>query len=99
MPSGGTLPTAVRAIPSLNGLRAVAIGIVFLGHTGLPTFIKASTGVTIFFFLSGYLITTLLRKEADKRGTISIKDFYLRRVLRICPPLYIVLVIAIVLTL
>jgi peptidoglycan/LPS O-acetylase OafA/YrhL len=47
------------------------------------------TGVSIFFFLSGYLITTLLRREFERDGSISIKNFYIRRVLRIFPPLYI----------
>jgi peptidoglycan/LPS O-acetylase OafA/YrhL len=86
-------------IPSLDGLRALAIAIVIWGHAELPMLIKGSTGVTIFFFLSGYLITTLLRMEADKRGRISIRDFYLRRVCRIFPPLYIVLALAIVFSL
>jgi peptidoglycan/LPS O-acetylase OafA/YrhL len=48
-------------------------------------------GVTVFFFLSGYLITTLLRLEAEETGTISFSLFYLRRALRILPPFYIVL--------
>lgn len=78
-------------IPSLDGLRAVAIAIVLWGHAGFPTLIRESTGVTVFFFLSGYLITTLMRAEADKRGRVSLKNFYLRRVLRIFPSLYLVL--------
>jgi peptidoglycan/LPS O-acetylase OafA/YrhL len=48
----------------------------------------------VFFFLSGYLITTLLRIEHDRTGAISLKGFYLRRVLRIFPPYYVVLLIA-----
>lgn len=86
-------------IPSLDGLRAVAIVIVLWGHAGFPTLIRESTGVTIFFFLSGYLITTLMRAEADKRGEVSLKNFYLRRVLRIFPSLFIVLAAAVVLSL
>jgi peptidoglycan/LPS O-acetylase OafA/YrhL len=50
-------------------------------------------GVTIFFFLSGYLITTLLRQEYEQRGAISFSKFYLRRIYRIIPPLYIVLLL------
>ncbi|MTD15828.1 acyltransferase family protein [Nakamurella sp. YIM 132087] len=88
-----------QQIPSLDGLRALAIGIVVWGHAGLPQYIVGSTGVTIFFFLSGYLITTLLRREAERTGTISIRDFYLRRTFRILPPLYVVLVAAIVMSL
>jgi peptidoglycan/LPS O-acetylase OafA/YrhL len=55
-------------------------------------------GVTVFFFLSGYLITTLLRIEFAKTGTISLRAFYLRRAFRILPPLYLILIIAILLT-
>jgi len=98
MRSGGST-VRVGLIPSLNGIRALAILIVIWGHAELPLLIKGSTGVTIFFFLSGYLITSLLRVEADRRGGVSIKDFYLRRVFRIFPPLYIVLGVAVVLSL
>ena len=51
-------------------------------------------GVTIFFFLSGYLITTLLRRENDQNGRISMTRFYARRVLRILPPFYLAIGIA-----
>ena len=54
----------------------------------------AAFGVTVFFFLSGYLITTLLRQELESNGRISIRQFYLRRVLRILPPFYLVLATA-----
>lgn len=84
-------------IPSLNGLRAVSIIIVIWAHAGLPG-IAGSLGVTVFFFISGYLITTLLRAEADRFGRISVGDFFLRRVLRIFPSLYIVLGIGVVLS-
>jgi peptidoglycan/LPS O-acetylase OafA/YrhL len=47
-------------IPSLDGWRAVAILIVFLGHTGLGNIFPGGFGITIFFFLSGYLITSLM---------------------------------------
>ena len=85
-------------IPSLTGIRAVAVMVVFMGHSGVP-YSAAPLGVTVFFFLSGYLITTLLRKEFDRSGTISLRGFYLRRAFRILPPLYIVLILADLLTL
>lgn len=79
-------------IPSLDGIRAVAVLLVFVGHSDrLPHPVRGSLGVTMFFFLSGYLITTLLRMEHDRHGWISLKAFYLRRALRIFPPLYLVL--------
>jgi peptidoglycan/LPS O-acetylase OafA/YrhL len=80
-------------IPSLDGIRALAALIVFVSHAGLQDAIPGGFGVTIFFFLSGYLITTLLRQEYEQRGAISLSSFYLRRICRIIPPLYIVLLL------
>lgn len=74
-------------IPSLDGVRAAAVLIVFIGHSHVaPGRWPGHVGVTIFFFLSGYLITTLLRREREKTGRISLPKFYLRRLLRIQPP-------------
>lgn len=81
-------------IPSLDGIRAVAVLIVFLSHVGLK-YIPGGLGVTIFFFLSGYLITTLLRREHERSNRIDFKKFYMRRVLRIFPPFYLVLLLAV----
>ncbi len=99
IPSPGSNPEALSGvnahskfyIPSLDGIRTVAFVVVFLSHTGLAKVFPGSFGVTIFFFLSGYLITTLLRQEYDRYGTINFKLFYLRRILRIWPPFYLVL--------
>jgi peptidoglycan/LPS O-acetylase OafA/YrhL len=85
-------------IPSLDGLRAVAFLIVFVAHAGLEKYVPGYFGLTVFFFLSGYLITTLLRIEYDHWGGISLRQFYLRRILRIFPPFYLVLGIASALT-
>lgn len=77
-------------IPSLDGVRAVAVLTVFIGHgftIGGPW--PGDVGVTIFFFLSGFLITTLLRREYARAGRIALGKFYLRRALRILPPAYI----------
>ena len=78
-------------IPSLDGIRASAAFIVFVSHAGRGELIPGLFGVTIFFFLSGYLITTLLRMEYERYRRISLKNFYWRRVFRILPPMYIVL--------
>jgi peptidoglycan/LPS O-acetylase OafA/YrhL len=59
---------------------------VFVAHSWAPQL--GVFGVSIFFFLSGFLITTLLRMENDKFGTISLRNFYWRRMLRIFPPFY-----------
>jgi peptidoglycan/LPS O-acetylase OafA/YrhL len=106
---GATIPKEKRAakggdhfyIPSLDGIRAVACLIVFFGHAfpeRMLRIIPAGFGVTVFFVLSGFLITTLLRKEFDATADVSLKHFYLRRVLRILPPFYIVLVVTTILT-
>lgn len=81
-------------IPSLDGIRAASFLIVFLSHAGLDEFVPGSFGLTLFFFLSGYLITTLMRIEYDRTGGVSLRQFYLRRGLRILPPFYLVLVAA-----
>jgi peptidoglycan/LPS O-acetylase OafA/YrhL len=87
-------------IPSLDGLRALSIFLVLALHT-IQRFsfnhpvsrlwyaiFDGGTGVFIFFVISGYLITTLLLNEQQKRGSISMRGFYLRRAMRILPPLY-----------
>ena len=84
-------------IPSLDGIRAVSFMLVFVAHCGLEHIIPGGLGVTVFFFLSGYLITTLLRTEVTKTGGINLRDFYMRRILRILPPFYITLLLAVLL--
>lgn len=78
-------------IPSLNGIRALAFGLVFLSHAGLEHIVPGRFGVMVFFVLSGYLITTLLLREQDKTGRIALRNFYIRRILRLLPPLVVVL--------
>jgi peptidoglycan/LPS O-acetylase OafA/YrhL len=85
---------ATGAIPSLDGIRAVAVTLVFFAHSGLEKLIPGGLGVTIFFVLSGYLITTLMRTEYARSGAISYRNFYLRRLLRLLPPLFIVVAAA-----
>jgi peptidoglycan/LPS O-acetylase OafA/YrhL len=81
-------------IPSLDGIRAISFMIVFGSHVFGGTLIPGDLGVTVFFFLSGFLITTLLRVEFEKRGEISLRRFWLRRALRILPPVYVVVGVA-----
>jgi peptidoglycan/LPS O-acetylase OafA/YrhL len=88
-------------IPSLDGLRAISIALVLYAHwgvTGSVPFLQrlpmaqfeywGSLGVSIFFVISGFLITTLLVNEKQKTSTVSLKNFYIRRVLRIFPAYY-----------
>jgi peptidoglycan/LPS O-acetylase OafA/YrhL len=81
---------APRTIPSLNGVRAMSFLIVFVAHAGLDWIVPGRFGVDIFFLLSGYLITTLLIRERAKTGSISLRLFYIRRALRIFPPMYVI---------
>ena len=80
-----------KHINCLDGIRAIAFLIVFVSHAGLQERIPGAFGVMIFFFLSGYLITSLLRLEWENSRRISRKNFYIRRACRILPPLYLVL--------
>jgi len=78
-------------IPSLDGLRAISISLVVVGHWAELRYHSdvagafANLGVRIFFIISGYLITTLLLKEHTKTSTIGLKEFYIRRAYRILP--------------
>ena len=74
-------------LPALDGLRAVAVALVILYHAGWK--VPGGLGVLVFFVLSGFLITWLMLKEADGYGTVSLKQFYIRRSLRIFPAFYV----------
>jgi peptidoglycan/LPS O-acetylase OafA/YrhL len=85
--------------PSLNGLRGISIIMVVMAHLRLSnhpaymTFFNGFLGVNIFFVLSGFLITTLCIKEKNLTGTLSLKQFYIRRILRIFPVAYLFLAV------
>ena len=72
-------------IPSLDGLRALSIVIVMLSHFGFAKIVPGLLGVTIFFVISGYLITGLLLDESARTGRIDIRSFYIRRGIRLYP--------------
>lgn len=73
--------------PALDGLRAVAVVLVFLFHARLPGFEAGFLGVDVFFVLSGYLITTILLAEIDRTGSVNWRRFVLRRLWRLAPAL------------
>lgn len=81
-----------RNFAALDGLRAVAVFLVFGFHFGGPSWDKFSgwLGVHAFFVLSGFLITTLLLRERDATGTVSLRAFYIRRAARILPLYFLV---------
>jgi peptidoglycan/LPS O-acetylase OafA/YrhL len=96
-------------IPSLDGLRAISIGMVLAAHVvgSIPvlknrpllayTIFNGNRGVSVFFVISGFLITSLLLKEEQVTGKILVKDFYIRRVFRILPPFWVFLAVVAVL--
>ncbi|MEO6090544.1 MAG: acyltransferase [Umezawaea sp.] len=90
---------SMRRLPALDGLRAVAALMVVAFHFGGPswTWLSGWLGVHVFFVLSGFLITTLSLREEDRKGHVSLRDFYLRRVFRIFPAYYVVLAISVAL--
>jgi peptidoglycan/LPS O-acetylase OafA/YrhL len=97
-----------RHIPSLDGLRGIAIALVLLSHLAGARFFLSNKalawagdvgnlGVRLFFVISGFLITRLLLIEIDRNQRISLKAFYIRRVLRIFPAFYVFIACATVL--
>lgn len=94
------IPSRNNRLPALDGLRAISISVVLLGHAsrteGFPEvvrnlikhFVIADLGVTIFFAISGFLITHLILQEYERLGRFSLKNFYVRRMLRIFPVYY-----------
>jgi peptidoglycan/LPS O-acetylase OafA/YrhL len=72
-------------VPELDGLRGIAILAVMGFHSRVSFLAGGHIGVDIFFVLSGFLITTLLIQEFDESGSISLSNFYIRRVLRLGP--------------
>ncbi|MEO7649704.1 MAG: acyltransferase, partial [Bryobacteraceae bacterium] len=104
--------TPGKRIPSLDGLRALSIVFVIICHmldlhrqrplnpidpyNYLLTF--GGLGVEIFFVISGFLITTLLLREAEDSGSFSLWRFYVRRFFRIVPPFYVFLAVVAIAT-
>ena len=80
-------------IPALDGIRAFAVMLVIVAHSGFEHILPAGFGVTVFFFISGFLITRLLLAESQNSGTVDIKNFYIRRFIRLIPALYFMLII------
>jgi peptidoglycan/LPS O-acetylase OafA/YrhL len=85
-------------VPSLDGLRAISILLVVLAHFVTPT-IPGGLGVTVFFFISGFLIARLLFAESKLTNNVNLPAFYLRRFLRLYPVIlvYVVFVVAVAL--
>ena len=77
-------------IPSLDGIRALSVLAVIVYHANKLWLPGGFLGVEVFFVISGYLITLLLLAESEKNGTVSLKEFWLRRARRLLPALWVV---------
>ena len=78
-------PVKMGYQPALDGLRAVAVAAVLLFHLGVSWMPGGYLGVSVFFTLSGFLITTLLIRERVATGGIDSRAFYTRRLRRLMP--------------
>jgi len=77
--------TTIPFRPDIEGLRALAVGLVIASHAELPFLRGGFVGVDVFFVLSGYLITSLLMQEISSSGTVNLARFYARRARRLLP--------------
>ncbi|MEM1333377.1 MAG: acyltransferase family protein [Actinomycetota bacterium] len=97
----GTASTPARTIayqPALDGVRALAVAAVLLFHAEVPGFDGGYLGVSVFFTLSGYLITSLLAAEMERDGRIALGSFYARRARRLVPASLLVVVLVVMAT-
>jgi len=101
-----TIGKIPRRIPSLDGMRGAGALVVFTAHAQIPAiyerlgpgfmFSIGELGLTMFFFMSGFIITTLLRDEYTRKGTISFRNFYLRRFYRLAAPFFLTMLAVLV---
>ena len=87
----GLRTNSIGYMPGLDGLRALAVFAVIAYHLNLTWAPGGLLGVSLFFVLSGYLITNILLKQWEHAGTIDLKDFWLRRARRLLPALFVML--------
>lgn len=85
-------------LPGLDGIRAIAVGSVVAYHLGVPHFDGGLLGVSVFFTLSGYLITSLLVEGYEHHKRIDLKNFWIRRARRLLPALVLMLPVVLVTT-
>ena len=81
----------IRRLPGLDGLRGIAVLAVIIYHADVSLLVGGFLGVDVFFVLSGFLITTLLINELTETNTVDRARFYLRRIRRLMPALFLVL--------
>jgi peptidoglycan/LPS O-acetylase OafA/YrhL len=94
----GTAPEDRPFRPDVEGLRAVAVLLVVLFHSGVSTLSGGYIGVDVFFVISGFVITGVLLRERSSTGRTSILAFYGRRCRRILPAATLVIVVTVALS-
>ncbi|TSD94464.1 acyltransferase [Skermania sp. ID1734] len=77
----------------IDAMRALAVMLVVVAHAGWGNIVPGGSGVTIFFSISGFIITYLLLRERDRTGGFKMGGFYLRRAVKIGPPLLVCVII------
>ncbi|MGV9713232.1 SGNH hydrolase domain-containing protein [Gordonia sp. NPDC003424] len=95
-PTTDRQPSSATFFDDIAGLRGIAVLLVVLFHAHVPFIDGGFIGVDVFFVISGFLITRLLVREYERRGTVSFKGFYARRARRIIPAAALVIVVSII---
>lgn len=98
-PNEPAVKAGSRFRPDIQGLRAIAVGLVLLYHAGVTWLPGGYVGVDVFFVISGFLITGMLVRQSLENGRIDLADFYARRIRRILPAATVVLVFVAIFTL
>lgn len=88
-----------RYMPGLDGLRAIAVLAIIIYHLNKQWLTGGFLGVDTFFVISGYLITSLLLKEFEETGSINLKQFWLRRIKRLIPAVFVLVGVVSMMTL
>ncbi|VCU72610.1 O-acetyltransferase OatA [Pigmentiphaga humi] len=95
-PVPSTPSSRTTYLPALDGLRACSIALVVVSHAWLGHIVPGGLGVTVFFFISGFIITRTLLQEQAREGGISIRGFYVRRLFRLMPALFAYLLLSVI---
>ncbi|MFE1079655.1 acyltransferase family protein [Nocardiopsis alba] len=90
---GASARASTRFRPEVQGLRALAVMLVLVYHLSPGLIPGGYVGVDVFFVISGFLITSLLLREVERNGRVSLSGFYVRRVRRLLPAATVVLLV------